>query len=163
MLVLSVGRWGNFIRLSALVEIMFDLKIISFGYKAGLEVFAHQFAFDFDAGVKLQYCRTERFVAVEKVKRDGVERCVEFQKAQTGFVGDGFCLTEQGSAQSEIVEQGGRKAHRVVLLGSRFGKIPVCCLCIRQPKVLCRDRKWSAGSFLCLTSLPILLGRVRCS
>lgn len=106
MLVLSVGRWGNFIRLSALVEIMFDLKIISFGYKAGLEVFAHQFAFDFDAGVKLQYCRTERFVAVEKVKRDGVERCVEFQKAQTGFVGDGFCLTEQGSAQSEIVEQG---------------------------------------------------------
>ncbi len=56
MLVLSVGRWGNFIRLSALVEIMFDLKIISFGYKDGSEVFAHQFAFDFDAGVKLQYC-----------------------------------------------------------------------------------------------------------
>lgn len=106
MLVLSVGRWGNFIRLSALVEIMFDLKIINFGYKDGSEVFPHQFAFDFDAGVKLQYCRTERFVAVEKVKRDGVERCVEFQKAQTGFVGDGFRLMKQGSAQSEVVEQG---------------------------------------------------------
>ncbi len=39
MLVLSVGRWGNFIRLSALVEIMFDLKIISFGYKDGSRCF----------------------------------------------------------------------------------------------------------------------------
>ena len=144
MLVLSVGRWGNFIRLSALAEIMFDLKFISFGYKDGLEVFAHQFAFDFDAGVKLQYCRTERFVAVEKVKRDGVERGVEFQETQAGPAGDGFRLMKQRSAQSQIVEQG----------------VDVKCVKLRFATV---DLKWSAGSFLCLTSLPILLGRVRCS
>ncbi len=50
------------------------------------------------------------------------------------------------------------KCIELCFLGSRFGKIPVCCLLYSATQVLCRDRNGRQVAFCVLTSLPILWG-----
>lgn len=72
----------------------------------GLQIFAHQFALDLDVFVQLQYGGTQRLVVVQAVERNGVERGVQFQKAQPRLMCKFFGTAQQSCTQAVIMDEG---------------------------------------------------------